>query len=245
MDYVLYVYGSVVVAAVYAAVWALAGPRTRLVLSLGAYAFHPHYEPPSRRWRRERANLRGHRAAANAFPSWHQYFADAAAHHARALTATAGLPPDVTLAYDTTPLTPGIDSAPTVTLPATFVPILAQEETPLADALLGARLVRAEQSVTEYGAEHWGDLLAGMNTEERAVYNAAMVEVYEETKAPERAFLDGLDAAIARFTTAMERLDRRTEAAFVGVGANLARAHGGADRWSTGQFPLYEPESAA
>lgn len=106
----------------------------------------------------------------------------------------------------------------------------------------GPRLVRAE--IDQPGAEHWGDLLTDMNTEERTVFSAELLETYEATKAIERPFLDDLDAAIERFTAAMGRLDRRTEAAFVGVGANLLRGHGGPDRWSTGQFPVLEAPPA-
>jgi hypothetical protein len=220
MDYVLYVYVGALCAVVYAAIWSLAGQRTKVVLTLGAYAYHPRYVPPSGAWRRSQIRHR-ERNHATDFPGWHEYFADTA---------------------DRLSATPGIDSAPTVVIPVTHVPIMAEVGTPAAAAITEMiHLVRAQQSTEEYGAEHWGDLLSEMNTEERAIYSAELVEVYEATKAPERDFLDGLDAAIDRFTAAMERLDRRTAAAFVGVGANLARAHGGPDRWSTGQFPVYEP----
>lgn len=222
MDYVLYALYAALFAALYAAAWSLTGDRGRYALTLGLYAFHRRYTPPSRRWRHARAeSRRGHLRAADHFPSWHQYFAE----------------------REDVPPTSALATVDTVVLP-TFAEYWSPDG--LASVASPApHLVRAEQSVEEYGAEHWGGLLADMNTEERTVYSMELVEAYEATKAIERPFLDGLDAAIARFTVAMERLDRRTAAAFVGVGANLAKKHGGADRWSTGQFPLYVADGDA
>lgn len=120
-----------------------------------------------------------------------------------------------------TPAIAGLGEVPTVIIPA-YVP----------------HLVRAD--LEQPGAEGWGDLLADMNTEEREIYSAELVEVYEDTKGIERPFLEGLDEVIARFTAANDAGERRDAAVLVGIGANLASRHGGHDRWSTGQFPLYE-----
>lgn len=199
VDYVLYTYGFLACAFVYAAAWTLGGPRARLVLSLGAYAYHPAYQPPSARWRRERIETRrGHVRPADHFPSWHQHFADSA---------------------DSERPTPGIDNAPTVTVPT---------------------LVRAEMAAdgSDTGAEHWGGLLREMSTEERAIYNAEMVETYEATKAVERPFQAALDDAIASFQSAVAEQEQREAAAFDGTWHNLMQRNGGHDRWATGQYAL-------
>lgn len=206
MDYTLYVYGFVACAAVYAAVWTAGGQGARLVLSLGAYAYHPRYVPPSRAWRQARIMRRENHTSA--FPSWHDYF------------KAAEDPPRM------------IDIVDTVIIPLALEP---------------PALIHAEQAHDEYGAEHWGALLEAMNTEERTIYSAEVVEVYQQTKAVERPFLDALDAAVDRFAAAMAELDGRHAAMYAGVGVNLAKRHGGDDRWSTGQYALIprEPEPAA
>lgn len=206
MDYVLYTYGFVGFAALYAAAWTAGGQKARQVLSLGAYAFHPAYVPPSRSWRRDQIRHRA-RVRANDFPSWHAHFADAAAEQPGSAT-------------------PGIDAAPTVALP-TFV--------------------HAEMSAdgSDTGVEHWGDLLRDMNTEEREIHSAELLETYYATKAHEHIFLDGLDEAVDRFAAAMTELEGRHAAVYAGTWHNLTERHGGADRWSTGQYKLYDSAPAA
>jgi hypothetical protein len=180
-----------------------------MVLSLGVYAYHPRYEPPSRAWRRAQTDFRTSNHP-HTFQGWHDYLAD----NADQAAATLSVP------------TAAIGNAPTVVLPT---------------------LVHAEQAPTQYGAEHWGDLLTDMSTEERSIYSAEILQVYQETKAVERPFLDGLDAAVERFHAAMAELDGRHSAMYVGMGVNLAKRHGGGERWSTGQYailPTHEPEPA-
>lgn len=183
MDYVLYTYGLVALGFIYGAIWTIGGQRARLVLTLGAYAFHPGYEPPSRAWRRAQVHRRGHLPTADGAPSWHQY----------------------------------VDRPAPGTTP---------------------HLVRAEQGADQYGAEHWGGLLAEMNTEERAIYNAAMVETYEATKAVERPALTALDRAVADFTAALAKQEQREAAVFEGTWRNLFESHGGPERWKTGAYVL-------
>jgi hypothetical protein len=211
MDYVLYAYGAILFAFVYGAVWTAGGQRARLVLTLGAYAHHPAYEPPSRRWRRAQIRHREHTHATD-FPSWHDYFATAAdANVVNAQLRAAA--------------TPGIDAAPTVALP-TFV--------------------RAEMAAdgSDTGAEHWGTLLAAMNTEERSVYSAELLATYHATKEIERPALSHLDQAVADFSAALAEQEQREAAAFAGTWHNLMSAHGGAERWATGQYARYEPAAA-
>lgn len=95
-------------------------------------------------------------------------------------------------------------------------------------------IVRAE--LTEPGAEHWGDLLASMNTEEREIYNLEMYETHEAAKAVEREFLAGLDARIDAFLVQLdELLEVRTTVADQ-AHSELLERHGSADRWMTGQY---------
>jgi hypothetical protein len=101
-------------------------------------------------------------------------------------------------------------------------------------------LVHAVQETDQYGAEHWGSLLQDMTTEERTIFSAELVATYEQTKDVERPFLDSLDAAVERFMRDLDRLERREAAAFEGVMHNVLNAHGGRDRWSTGQYPILQ-----
>jgi hypothetical protein len=195
MDYVLWAYAFVGCAAIYGAVWTAGGQRARLVLSLGAYTYHPSYEPPSRTWRRNRATI--HRDRSHDFQGW-QEFLD-----------TQAEPMDT--------------EAPTAILPT---------------------LVRDEMTEADTGAEHWGGLLGDMTTEERLVYNAAMLETYQETKAVERPALSALDQAVANFHAALAEQELREAAAFEGTWRNLYRSHGGHDRWATGQYAQYQPSTA-
>lgn len=227
MTYVLCAYGFVLFAAVYGFIWTLGGPRAKLILSLGAYA--------PRSARRPARLPRSHRGHPNHRDRRVELADFADLLHAGEPRHAQGERPW----WQDDRHTPGIDAAPTVTIPATHVPIMIQAGTPLAD-LVAPRPHMVRADIDQPGAEHWGDLLRDMNTEERTVYSPLLVVAYEETKEIERPFLAELDAAVDRFNAALERLDRRTEAAFVGVGANLLRGHGGPDRWSTGQFPIVE-----
>lgn len=217
MTYVLCAYGFALLGAGYVFIWTLGGRRAKTVLTLGFYRPRAAHRaaPHGARARRGHPNHRDRRIDVTAL--------------ADLLTAAGPAHPPLgerSWWHDDYP-TPGIDAAPTVTIPVTSLP---------------PHLVRAE--IDQPGAEHWGDLLSAMSTEERTVYSAEMVATYEATKGIERPFLEELDATMARFTADLERIGRRTEAAFVGVGANLLHGHGGSDRWSTGQFPLIEPAPA-
>lgn len=64
--------------------------------------------------------------------------------------------------------------------------------------------------IEEAGAEHWGDLLRDMSTEERTIYDLEMVATHEALKAPERALQSELDRTVAR---ALAELERENEAA--------------------------------
>jgi hypothetical protein len=203
MDYVLYVDGGILFAFLYAAIWTAGGTRARLVLTLGAYVYHPNYDPPSRAWRRSQVRHRDRNHATD-FPSWHDYFADAAVAH----EVNTELREEA-----------AVDSTPTATLP-TFV----------------AAEMAADGSDT--GAEHWGGLLTAMNTEERLIYNAEILATYEATKAVERPALSHLDQAVADFHAGLAQQERRESAAFEGTWHNLFKAHGGADRWATGQYAV-------
>lgn len=202
MNYVLYVYGSVVLAAVYGAVWTVGGPGARMVLSLGTYAYHPSYEPPSRRWRRSQLHRRDR---AHDFQGWHDFFAQAA---------------------DAPSNTASLSTATTAILPIVPGPTL---------------MPRAEMTEADSGAEHWGDLLGAMRTEERTIFSAEMAEAYETTKAVERPALHSLDAAVAAFTAALAEQEQRESAAFEGTWHNLYEAHGGRHRWQTGQYEQIRP----
>lgn len=223
MDYVLYVYGSVVFVAAYGAVWNLSGQRGKLVLTLGAYSRHPRYVP-----QRPNRLVRGHpdHRPREGYASWRDFLPAASPDLARPrfipIMAAEGSPLAYALATASPEQLRGLDEAPTVTIP---------------------RLVHAD--IEKPGAEGWGDLLADMNTEEREIYSAELVMVYESTKDIERPALEELDEIIARFTAANEAGERRDAAVLAGIGVNLAKRHGGADRWSTGQFPIYEAAIAA
>lgn len=213
MDYVLFLYGAVLFVAGYAFIWTLGGPTAKLVLTLGAYAYSPNYpRRPARGLSRLRRGHPDHRARTPGF---------------NALQLAAPFPASCAHGYEhgdhhwysCTGTSPFSD-VPTVVVPA---------------------LVRAEQAPDEYGAEHWGTLLAQMTTEERTIYSAQMVETYEATKAVERPALSALDEAVARFNAANAAGERRDAAALAGIGVNLLRRHGGEERWQTGQYPALVP----
>lgn len=216
MDYyVLYVGGFALFASGYAAIWSLGGPVARTVLSLGAYALRPTRK---NRFRRGHAD---HRARRDDF--------DAA--------TLLQLPAAADFYINGEPYWYGtevscVDPVPVVT---------GTGET----TTVAPHLVHAVQEADQYGAEHWGSLLTEMNTEERTIFSAEMVATYEATKGVERPFLGGLDAAVERFMRDLDRLERREAAAFEGVMHNVLNAHGGRDRWSTGQYPILRAEATA
>jgi hypothetical protein len=206
VDYVLYLIAAVALLFVYGAVWTAGGQTARMVLSLGAYTFHPAYMPPSRRWRLARIEARrGHVRPADNFPSWHQHFAD-------------------------------LHSLPTTVL---------RTSDDRANGAAPPMLVQAEMNAdgSDSGAEHWGRLLADMNTEERTVYNAQMVMDHEAAMTIERQFLADLDELAERFQKLLDEHVDQAMAAHAGVMANVTGQLGGAERWATGQFPIYAPET--
>lgn len=83
-------------------------------------------------------------------------------------------------------------------LVAEFVPVGSNATTVVLDPTASV-LVRAEMADdgSDVGAEHWGDLLRQMNTEERVIYDMERYLDHEAHMGVERKFLSGLDEAVA------------------------------------------------
>lgn len=188
MDYVLYAYGAAVLLLVAAAV-AIA---RRLTASV-AEPVGPSYRVGSPSWRAQQQ--RAQEAA---------YAADLAALAEPAAEQTTILPalPEPSADDIAAEVEELERQLARVTAPEMHVTSIVHWESP-------PTYVHAAMGDTG-GAETWGDLLAGMSTEEQTVYNLQMLLDHEEHKEVERGFLSDLDRTVDRV---LAKLARDNEAA--------------------------------
>jgi hypothetical protein len=214
MDYVLYLYGAFVVALVVVA----AGIARALSRSISE-PIGPSYRPGSPSWLAQQERK----------------LAVVAPAAARTLPELVELPSDF---YE----------APSAETVAREVEELERQLARVtAPEVEGATIVHWEAPPTYVqaemgesgGAEQWGDLLAGMSTEEQTIYNLQMVLDHDEHKAVEREFQTELDRTVARVLAQLARENEAAERRALYWENAAARRAGYVDE-PTGPYPMLQ-----